>query len=290
MSRFSLLGVACGLLLVLGVRARDGDADASACAAILCAVNTSCEVNEAGEPECKELPPNPCAATTCVVGDVCFVNQSGEGECKPDPCAATSCVTGTYCTVTQEGEAVCEPGMTTMACELECEEGLVCTLQDDIPTCAEPLPDACAAVSCEQNHACMVDEEGNAGCVPVETVNNEAGGGGPNPCAFTTCLTGTICVAEGTKARCISACSTVRCRSGTTCKVNSRGMARCVRKPPRLTCKTVKCKAFQFCAMRGFPKRPRCISKCARTRCPRHLPRCIISKKNRPVCVRPKRG
>jgi hypothetical protein len=109
---------------------------------------------------------------------------------------------------------VCEPGVTTMACELECEEGLVCTLlvsggkrepatlstadrlerspagpllapcdflpgshcqylpppthpailcpttatQDDIPTCAEPLPDACAAVSCEQNHACMVDE------------------------------------------------------------------------------------------------------------------------------------
>lgn len=39
-------------------------------------------------------------------------------------------------------------------------------------------------------------QEGNAGCVPVETVNNEAGGGGPNPCAFTTCLTGTICVAE----------------------------------------------------------------------------------------------
>jgi hypothetical protein len=54
-------------------------------------------------------------------------------------------------------------------------------------------------------------QEGKAGCVPVETVNNEAGGGGPNPCAFTTCLTGTICVAEVWRQALACACGFCVC-------------------------------------------------------------------------------
>jgi hypothetical protein len=43
-------------------------------------------------------------------------------------------------------------------------------------------------------------------------------------------------------------------------------------------CASADCLHCWHPGMQGFPKRPRCISKCARTRCPRHLPRCIISK------------
>ncbi|OWZ09110.1 hypothetical protein PHMEG_00018241 [Phytophthora megakarya] len=90
-------------------------------------------------------------------------------------------------------------------CNLHCDQGETCKLQqvqcikapcDPVPTCV-PIEAPCTK-TCPKNEVCQVDSYGSQYCY--------------NPCAATTCLTGTVCVVE--QVQCIRA----PCPPIATCK------------------------------------------------------------------------
>ena len=87
------------------------------------------------------------------------------------------------------------------ACVAECR-GIVCGVGE---TCDPGA--SCPVMTGEERHAC---DPIPPHCVPVEA---------PNPCASTTCLTGSTCVVENGRAVCLDQCASVRCPGGTTCRV-----------------------------------------------------------------------
>lgn len=56
------------------------------CAAILCPVNTKCEINDKGVCGCVKMPeplPSCCAFTLCLEGTQCVADAAGKCKCKP---------------------------------------------------------------------------------------------------------------------------------------------------------------------------------------------------------------
>lgn len=210
-----------------------------------------------------ECLPNPCAAILCQDNQVCAMNEAGEGVCMDvetmvgpipeneayNPCAATTCMRGWSC-VPVDGKGMC----------------------------IKEKYNPCAATTCLIGYKC-VPKGGKGKCVKDKTYN---------PCAATTCLIGYTCVPEGDVGKCISACAAVRCRSGFKCVLSSRGRAKCTRRPkPVNPCKGKKCRKAFKCIAKG--KKAKCVSKCVGVKClSKRKPRCIVSRKGQPVCVRPK--
>lgn len=88
------------------------------------------------------------------------------------------------------------------ACSAECQ-GLLCGAGETCDPGAQ-----CPAMTTGERHPC---DPIAPSCVPVEP---------PNPCASTTCATGTTCTVENGAALCLSLCATVRCTATTTCTVH----------------------------------------------------------------------
>jgi hypothetical protein len=158
------------------------DEDASACAALLCPVDTKCVVKEvqcirapcppvascepidapAADAAVKD-PPATCAATLCKEGTDCVEGPNG-AECvertSGPGCAVILCRAGTTCIEDKEGARCVEQPK----CTAKCSAGQHCELEEvvciqapclPVPTCVDDVVDACATVKCKAGTHCV---------------------------------------------------------------------------------------------------------------------------------------
>jgi hypothetical protein len=146
------------------------DDGASACAALLCPVDTKCVLKDVqclrapcppvASCESIETPPPTCAATQCKEGTTCVESATGAVcvERTVPGCAAVLCKAGTECVEGPKGATCVEP-----RCTAKCFAGQHCELQEvvcirapclPVPTCVDDL-DACATVRCKAGTHCV---------------------------------------------------------------------------------------------------------------------------------------
>jgi hypothetical protein len=177
----------------------------------------------------------------CVEGSV-FDSSPEVCACVPsepelDACATVRCIAGTHCEVTDDDGAICAPDEPTNPCAVVlCLENTTCEVVDGEAACTpiapEPSGPFCggiAALECPGEGSCVDDvtdgcdpEQGGAdcggvcecqvlalcvegftfdgspevcACVPTEPE--------PNPCATVLCRPDEVCVARGSRARCV---------------------------------------------------------------------------------------
>ncbi|MET0283383.1 MAG: hypothetical protein ABW352_02895 [Polyangiales bacterium] len=200
---------------------------ASACAALLCPVDTKCVVEEvqcirAPCPpiaSCQPIePPASCAVTLCAPPKVC-VEGTGCVEPTAASCAATLCKQGTFCVEGPKGAECIEPGGAGCAAVL-CEVGNVCVEGPDGPKCVlGPKPDTtgpgCGVVLCKPGTTCVEGPKG-AQCVePKCTAKCSAGQHcelQEVQCIKAPCDPVPTCVDD------LDACATVKCKAGFHCE------------------------------------------------------------------------
>jgi len=155
------------------------------CAAVLCPVNTTCDVVD-GEARC-----NPIAPSGPFCGGIAAFECPGAGSCVDNP--------NDGCDPDRGGAdcgGVCECNIRAL-----CIPGLAFDASPEVCACVptEPEVDACATVRCRAGTHCEVVDD-RAICASDELTN---------PCAAASCLTGTVCVERRGQAVCIPADSEV---------------------------------------------------------------------------------
>jgi hypothetical protein len=170
---------------------------------------------------------------------------------EPNPCAFVLCREGTTCVV-DNGQATCVADGSLCRSDDECDGGLVCNAADIClpPPDCDPARDLCLAVcygvcvepvrtcfadtDCDRGEICVFDDDGgfNRRIIAPRGTCQPA----PTPCrADDACAAGEICL-DGACVEDPNAnpCAIVRCRPGTTCRVNAAGNAECV--PDAVVC------------------------------------------------------
>jgi len=155
------------------------------CAAVLCPVNTTCDVID-GEARC-----NPIAPSGPFCGGIAALECPGAGTCVGNP--------NDGCDPARGGAdcgGLCECNVLAL-----CIPGFEFDASPEVCACVatEPEVDACATVRCRAGTHCEVVDD-RAICASDELTN---------PCAAASCLTGTVCVERRGQAVCIPADSEV---------------------------------------------------------------------------------
>jgi hypothetical protein len=215
----------------------------STCANVKCASDTPICVNSETEgPTCVE---DVCKDKTCADGEVCFGRQvqctqapcPPIAECMKNPCIDLVCDAASTCEIDLQGNAFClplpgNPGDPDVSCAaVTCDvDTPVCITKDD--GSAECVKDACLDTFCTADSTCQVDSKGNATCVPLVVMENNATAISSDPCATVHCNSSNpICIVKaGGSAQCVKdACVDTVCTADTTCQVDSStGDAVCV--------------------------------------------------------------
>lgn len=215
--------------------------------------------------------PLTCKTVKCQGGLVCIIAEDGTPDCVPPPVCTQGCDTGTVCRFV-EGQPTCIPEWTNPCIYTTCLTGKVCVAKpgDDAAECVSP----CSIKTCPANKKCTVLPSGKARCI----------GASVNPCALTTCLTGQICVAEDDTAKCISACSTVRCGEGKKCIIKENGRAKCVGASVT-PCAYTTCRRGTICMAEPGDETAKCITACATVKCSSGK-KCVVTKMGKAKCVK----
>jgi hypothetical protein len=154
-----------------------------------------------------------------------------------NPCIDLVCDAASTCEIDLQGNAFClplpgNPGDPDVSCAaVTCDvDTPVCITKDD--GSAECVKDACLDTFCTADSTCQVDSKGNATCVPLVVMENNATAISSDPCATVHCNSSNpICIVKaGGSAQCVKdACVDTVCTADTTCQVDSStGDAVCV--------------------------------------------------------------
>jgi hypothetical protein len=241
------------------------------CAAVLCPVNTTCDVID-GEARCNPIEP---AGRFC--GGIAGIECPGAGVCVDDP--SDDCDP-------ERGGADCGGVCECSGAAVSCLEGTPFNDSPDVCACVEEEPtNPCAAVLCPVNTTCDVID-GEARCNPIEPSGPFCGGiaafecpgagscvdnpndgcdpdrggadcGGVCECnVLALCIEGfafdaspEVCACVPTEPE-VDACATVRCRAGTHCEVVD-DRAICASDEPTNPCAAASCLVGTVCVERG---------------------------------------
>jgi hypothetical protein len=155
------------------------DEPTNPCAAVLCPVETTCEVVD-GEASC--LPIDGGTGPFC--GGFAGIACPGAGSCVDDPSDACD---------PERGGADCG-GLCECQVLALCVEGFAFDASPEVCACvADPSQDPCAAVRCAAGTHCEVVED-KAICAADEPTN---------PCAAVLCPVGSTCTVSDGEAACV---------------------------------------------------------------------------------------